>query len=113
MGWKGAPTTPLTSIAISRIVASVLKANDLPAAICTLFCGGADLGAAMATDDRLRLVSFTGSTAVGKKVALAVQNRFGKILLELGGNNAIEEAKSQGGNVEVGGSRVDAPGFFV
>merc|ERR1711942_469607 len=87
--WKGAPTTPLTSIAITRIVASVLKANDLPAAICTLFCGGADLGAAMATDARLRLVSFTGSTAVGKKVALAVQNRFGKILLELGGNNAI------------------------
>ena len=43
----------------------------------------------MANDERLRLVSFTGSTAVGKKVALAVQNRFGKVLLELGGNNAI------------------------
>ena len=43
----------------------------------------------MAADPRMKLVSFTGSTAVGRKVALAVQERFGKHLLELGGNNAL------------------------
>jgi len=43
----------------------------------------------MAADDRLPLVSFTGSTAVGRKVAVTVQDRFGKCLLELGGNNAL------------------------
>merc|ERR1712136_485187 len=176
--WKGAPTTPLTSIAIT-----------------SLFCGGVDIGSAIAEDQRVKLVSFTGSTGVGRKVALTVQARFGKVLLELGGNNAIvvmedagldmvvraslfacvgtagqrctttrrlilhekvydevlerlkkaytqvkmgdplqpgtllgpmhsdlgvrgflgaiQEAKEQGGKVEVGGSVADAPGFFV
>merc|ERR1712001_19362 len=51
--------------------------------------GGTDVGQAMAADPRMKLVSFTGSTAVGRKVALAVQERFGKHLLELGGNNAL------------------------
>lgn len=43
----------------------------------------------MAADERVKLVSFTGSTAVGRKVALTVQERFGRVLLELGGNNAL------------------------
>ena len=47
------------------------------------------VGQAIAADKRIKLVSFTGSTPVGKKVALAVQERFGKHLLELGGNNAL------------------------
>lgn len=51
--------------------------------------GGNDIGEAIANDERLSLVSFTGSTNVGLKVALNVQKRFGKTLLELGGNNAI------------------------
>ena len=67
----------------------VLRANDLPPAICTLVCGGADVGDAMAHDRRVDLLSFTGSTPVGQKVGVAVQKRFGRKILELGGNNAI------------------------
>lgn len=89
MIWKGAPTTPLTSIATTKLVAEVLKDNKLPASVSTLVTGGADLGAAIAADKRLPLVSFTGSTQVGRKVATQVQERFGRSILELGGNNAI------------------------
>jgi len=87
--WKGAPSTPLTSIAMIKILQSVFEANNLPPAVCSLVCGEADVGAKMAEDERLPLLSFTGSTAVGNKVAVKVQERFGKSLLELGGNNAI------------------------
>lgn len=89
MVWKGAPSTPLCSIATTKIVAQVLEKNNLPGAICSLVCGGADVGSAIANDPRLPLLSFTGSTRVGKQVAVAVQSRFGRNLLELGGNNAI------------------------
>lgn len=61
----------------------------MPGAICSLVCGGADIGSAISNDTRLPLVSFTGSTNTGLAVALNVQKRFGKSLLELGGNNAI------------------------
>ncbi|GAB1301733.1 Alpha-aminoadipic semialdehyde dehydrogenase [Apodemus speciosus] len=86
---KGAPTTSLVSVAVTKIVAQVLEDNLLPGAICSLVCGGADIGTTMARDERVNLLSFTGSTQVGKQVALMVQDRFGKSLLELGGNNAI------------------------
>lgn len=66
--WKGAPTTPLTSVATSRIIAKVLEDNKLPGSICSLVCGGADVGNAIASDERIPLVSFTGSTGVGKQV---------------------------------------------
>merc|ERR1711970_1122570 len=89
MIWKGAPTTPLTSVAITKCVANVLERNSLPGAISALCQGGTDVGQKMAADPRIKLVSFTGSTAVGKHVAQAVQDRFGKHLLELGGNNSL------------------------
>ncbi|XP_045694016.1 alpha-aminoadipic semialdehyde dehydrogenase [Phyllostomus hastatus] len=87
--WKGAPTTSLISVAVTKIIAKVLEDNKLPGAICSMTCGGADIGTAMAKDERVSLLSFTGSTQVGKQVALMVQERFGRSLLELGGNNAI------------------------
>ncbi|XP_001362189.2 alpha-aminoadipic semialdehyde dehydrogenase [Monodelphis domestica] len=87
--WKGAPTTSLISVAVTKIVAKVLEDNNLPGAICSMTCGGADIGMAMAKDERVDLLSFTGSTQVGKEVAVVVQERFGRSLLELGGNNAI------------------------
>lgn len=86
---KGAPTTNLTSVAVTKIIGNVLEKNGLPGAICSLVSGGAEIGEAMAKDPRLNLISFTGSTPVGRKVSLAVHERFGKCLLELGGNNAI------------------------
>uniref|UniRef100_A0A6G1SPQ4 aldehyde dehydrogenase (NAD(+)) n=1 Tax=Aceria tosichella TaxID=561515 RepID=A0A6G1SPQ4_9ACAR len=87
--WKGAETTPLTSIATTKLVLSVLEENNLPGAISTLVTGGAQLGQAMSSDHRLPLISFTGSTRVGREVSLKVQERFGRSILELGGNNAI------------------------
>ncbi|NXT70167.1 AL7A1 dehydrogenase, partial [Chaetops frenatus] len=76
--WKGAPTTSLVSVAVTKIIAKVLEDNKLPGAICSLVCGGADIGTAMARDERMDLLSFTGSTKVGKQVALMVQERFGE-----------------------------------
>ncbi|XP_053681865.1 putative aldehyde dehydrogenase family 7 member A1 homolog [Sabethes cyaneus] len=86
--WKGAPSTPLVSVATIKIVANVLKRNNLPP-IVTLCQGGTDIGEKIVTDNRVKLVSFTGSTAVGRKVGVEVQRRFGKFILELGGNNAL------------------------
>lgn len=86
--WKGAPTTPLVSVATTKIVTEVLKRNNLPTAI-TLCQGGTDVGKKLVADNRVKLVSFTGSCEVGREVGVEVQRRFGKLLLELGGNNAL------------------------
>lgn len=87
--WKGAETTPLVSIATTKIIAKVLERNDIPAAVATLCSGGVDVGKALTEDERIKLVSFTGSCKVGKEVGVTVQKRFGRLLLELGGNNAL------------------------
>ena len=87
--WKGAPSTPLSSVAVTKICAKVLEQNSLPGSICTLVTGGSDIGDLMTNDKRIPLISFTGSTPVGKHVGVKVQERFGKSILELGGNNAI------------------------
>ncbi|TKR76581.1 hypothetical protein L596_017699 [Steinernema carpocapsae] len=87
--WKPAPSTPLTAIAITKLIEEVLQENKLPGGICSLVTGEADVGQALTKDPRVNLVSFTGSTEVGRIVGQQVQGRFGKILLELGGNNAL------------------------
>jgi aldehyde dehydrogenase family 7 protein A1 len=87
--WKGAPTTPLITIAMTKLVAEVLEKNNLPGAIFTAMCGGAEIGEAIAKDTRIPLVSFTGSSRVGSMVQQTVNARSGKTLLELSGNNAI------------------------
>ncbi|KAJ3279373.1 Alpha-aminoadipic semialdehyde dehydrogenase, partial [Borealophlyctis nickersoniae] len=87
--WKGAPTTSLSAVAVTKILQKVLERNKLPGALCSLVSGGADIGEGIARDPRVDLVSFTGSTEVGKKVGTIVQQRFGRPLLELGGNNAV------------------------
>jgi len=89
MLWKPSPTTPLCAIATTKIISSVLERNGLPGAICTTTIGGSDIGNAISHDKRIPLVSFTGSTKVGRHVGMTVQSRFGESLLELGGNNAI------------------------
>jgi aldehyde dehydrogenase family 7 protein A1 len=86
--WKGAPTTPLVSIAVTKIVASVLEKNNLPGAISAMICGDADVGAEMARNESIKLLSFTGSCETGRKVDAVVRARSGRSLLELGGNNA-------------------------
>lgn len=89
MVWKGAPGTPLTTLAVGRIVSSVLEENDLPGGISSTLVGGVDVGETITNDDRLPLVSFTGSTKVGGIVQKTVRERWGQTLLELGGNNAF------------------------
>jgi len=87
--WKGAPSTPLSTIATQKIITEVLERNKISPALCAAFTGGAAVGEAMALDSRVPLVSFTGSTKVGKIVAANVAARLGECILELGGNNAI------------------------
>ena len=87
MIWKPSPTTNLCAIATQKIVNEVLDKFGFKS-IHTLCCGGADVGNTMVNDKRIPLISFTGSTAVGQKIAVDVAKRFGHTILELGGNNA-------------------------
>jgi len=87
--WKPSEKTPLTSIACQKIVANVLKANDLPEGISCVINGNYKVGEMMTTDTRIPLISATGSTRMGRAVAQTVAGRLGRSLLELGGNNAI------------------------
>ncbi|KAI9102619.1 Aldehyde/histidinol dehydrogenase [Phlyctochytrium arcticum] len=87
--WKSAPSTSLCGVAVTKILEKVLEENGLPGALCSLVSGGTEVGEAMVSDKRVDLLSFTGSTEVGRKVGVQVQQRFGRSLLELGGNNAI------------------------
>ena len=86
--WKPSSKTPLCAVACQHIIAKVLKANDLPEGISSLLIGNA-VGDMMNNDKRIPLVSFTGSTRIGRLVSTAVAGRFGRSILELGGNNAI------------------------
>ncbi|KAJ7628542.1 NAD-aldehyde dehydrogenase [Roridomyces roridus] len=86
--WKPAPSTPLCSIAVTNIVSKVLERNGIPGAVAGLVTGGQDVGAAIVESRDVDLVSFTGSEHVGRIVGKTVQSRFGKVILELGGNNA-------------------------
>src|SRR5690554_5030568 len=87
--WKPSEKTPLTAIACQYIISDVLKKNKVQEGVFNFIIGDAKIGAMMADDKRIPLLSATGSTAMGKKVSAAVGARLGKSLLELGGNNAI------------------------
>jgi len=87
--WKGSEKTPLTSVACQNIAARVFEENNVPAGISSLITGDSKVGEMMTKDDRVPLISATGSIKMGKIVAQAVAARLGKTLLELGGNNAI------------------------
>jgi aldehyde dehydrogenase (NAD+) len=92
--WKPSELTPLTAIATTRIAEKICRANKIDPAIFSLVCGDHGIGRKMSVDRRVPLVSATGSTRMGKKVAEAIARRLGKSLLELGGNNAIIVAPS-------------------
>ena len=87
--WKGSEKTPLTSVACQNIAARVFASNNVPAGISCLITGDYKVGEFMTKDERIPLISATGSTRMGKIVAKEVAGRLGKTLLELGGNNAI------------------------
>ena len=87
--WKGSEKAPLCSVACQNIIAKVLKENNLPEGISCIINGDYKVGEMMTTDTRIPLVSATGSTRMGRIVGATVAERFGKSLLELGGNNSI------------------------
>ena len=87
--WKPSPKTPLTAIAVQQICNRVLLARGLPPVFQLFIDGGTELATRFVDDPRVALISFTGSTPVGRKVGERVAARLGKSLLELGGNNAI------------------------
>ncbi len=87
--WKASEKAPLCSIACQNIIAGVLKENNLPEGISCIINGDYKVGEMMTTDTRIPLISATGSTRMGRIVGTTVAQRFGKSLLELGGNNAI------------------------
>ena len=87
--WKPSEKTPLTAEAVMALAARALKRfGDAPAGLVQLVQGGRDVGEALVDDPRVALVSATGSTAMGATVGPRVAKRFGRVLLELGGNNA-------------------------
>ena len=87
--WKPSEKTPLCGIACQKIAADVFAKNKLPEGISCLINGDYKIGELMTKNTLIPLVSATGSTRMGKKVAKTVGERLGKSLLELGGNNAI------------------------
>ncbi|MFJ1267364.1 aldehyde dehydrogenase family protein [Legionella lytica] len=87
--WKPSEKTPLCAIAVQHLCNEVLKANNCPEIFSLIIPQGQAVIDAMVNDKRIPLISFTGSTAVGKLVAAKVASRLGKTILELGGNNAI------------------------
>ncbi len=88
--WKPASQAPLTAIAVTKLAAEVCEANGYDPAVFSLAVGkGSTVGERLLHDKRVPLVSATGSTPVGRRVAAAVGERLGRTILELGGNNAI------------------------
>ena len=88
--WKPSSKVPLTAIAVQKIITEVLDENDLPEGLFNLVIGkGSTVGEKMLNDKRVPLISITGSVPVGRHGAEVIAKRFGKVILELGGNNAI------------------------
>lgn len=88
--WKPSSKTPLCAIAVQNILSEVIKENKLPEGLFNVVVGrGATIGEKMLNDKRVPLISITGSTKVGRHGAEVIARRFGKSILELGGNNAI------------------------
>lgn len=90
MVWKPSELTPLIALACHEMVCRVAaNFDEAPEALSSVVVGNAEVGAALAADTRLPLISATGSIPMGRKVAQSVGSRLGRSLLELGGNNAM------------------------
>ncbi len=87
--WKASEKAPLCAVACQKLFHSVLKANKVPEGVCNIVTGDYKVGEYMTYDPKVALVSATGSIRMGKIVGATVASRLGKVLLELGGNNAI------------------------
>lgn len=93
--WKPSEKTPLTALACEAIFARALERfGDAPSGLLSVLIGGRSLGEQLVDDPRVPLISATGSTRMGREVAPRVAARFGRSILELGGNNAAIIAPS-------------------
>ena len=88
MIWKPSELIPLVAVAIQKLINRVMADHKL-SGVFNLTVGAGEIGQQMSHDKRLPLISFTGSTPTGRKVAGAVAERLGRSIMELGGNNAI------------------------
>ncbi|MGI9545007.1 MAG: L-piperidine-6-carboxylate dehydrogenase [Cyclobacteriaceae bacterium] len=91
--WKPSEKTPITALACQNVVQEVFAQNQVPEGVSNLIIGDHTIGALLSKDQRIPLISATGSTRMGKAVGQAVGARLGRALLELGGNNAIIVSK--------------------
>ena len=87
--WKPSSYTPLTAVAVTHIANRVMADHGLSGIFNLAIGSGRDVGELLLNDPRVMLVSFTGSTSIGVHVSEAVARRFGRTILELGGNNGI------------------------
>ena len=108
--WKGSEKTPLCSVACQRIVSEIFKKNEVPEGVSCIITGDREIGEWMSEDNRIPLVSATGSTRMGKALAATVASRLGRSLLELGGNNAIIISEHADLDIAVLGSLFGAVG---
>lgn len=87
--WKPSEKTPLTALAVDRILQEAINEfGDAPQGLTRLLNGGREIGSQLVADARSNIVSATGSTEMGRAVGIEVARRFGRSILELGGNNA-------------------------
>lgn len=100
--WKPSEKTPLTAIACQKLAAQVFANNDVPDGVSCLIMGNYEVGQWLTSDERVPLISATGSTRMGKLVGQTVAGRLGRSLLELGGNNAIIISESANMQLLVG-----------
>jgi aldehyde dehydrogenase (NAD+) len=87
--WKPSELTPLTALAVNSICREVLSKRGFEGVFSLLVGDGPELGQKLAADKRIPLISATGSCRMGRSVASTVAARFGRSILELGGNNAV------------------------
>lgn len=92
--WKPSPKTPLCSIAVHKICAEVLAESNYPAVFSLIVTDDLELSQKFIADTRVPLVSFTGSTKVGREIGGQLSQRFARSILELSGNNAVIIDKS-------------------
>ncbi len=109
--WKPSEKTPLTALACQALFDKALKAfGEAPEGLCQLIIGDREAGQALVDDHRVALVSATGSTRMGREVGPRVAARFGRSILELGGNNAMILAPSADLDLAVRGILFSAVG---
>lgn len=108
--WKPSEKVPLCAVACQHIVAGVFAKNNVPEGVNNLMVGGREVGEWMSHDERIPLLSATGSTRMGKAVGAAVGARLGRALLELGGNNAIIISREADLDIAVRGALFGAVG---